>query len=152
MNTTVIGTVAILIILVGFIFMKKYTEQPTSTSGENAEMNSSFEISPEALVQKIEKQEDIILLDVRTKDEYADVHLENAHLLPVQELSQESLAQIGLGNDMKDAEIIIYCRSGNRSKMAYDTMESLGYTNIKSLTGGMTYWQSRGYSHTEQNN
>jgi len=90
-----------------------------------------------------------ILLDVRTPEEYAEIHLENALLLPVQELSQESLASIGLGADMKDKEIIIYCRSGSRSQTAYNIMESLGYTNIKSVAGGMIHWEEDRYPLTE---
>ncbi|MEX0931074.1 MAG: DUF1573 domain-containing protein, partial [Candidatus Paceibacterota bacterium] len=81
--------------------------------------------------------------------EYEEVHLENALLLPVQELSAQSLADIGLGEDAKDKEIIIYCRSGARSKTAYDIMKSLGYTNIKSVSGGMIHWEEDNYPFTE---
>jgi rhodanese-related sulfurtransferase len=94
-------------------------------------------------------EDDVVLLDVRTKEEYEEVHLENAVLLPVQELSQGTLARIGLGEEAKNKEIIIYCRSGARSKTAYDIMKSLGYTNIKSIGGGMIHWQEDGYPLTE---
>jgi rhodanese-related sulfurtransferase len=86
---------------------------------------------------------------VRTLEEYKKVHLENALLLPVEELSQETLNQIGLGGDAKDKEIIIYCRSGGRSKIAYNIMDSLGYTNIKSSAGGMIHWEEDNYPFTE---
>jgi len=107
------------------------------------------EIYPGDVVKKIQNGEDIILLDVRTPEEYAEVHLENALLLPVQELSEESLASIGLGEETKDKEIIIYCRSGARSQTAYNIMDSLGYTNIKSVAGGMIHWEEDGYPFTE---
>ena len=68
----------------------------------------------------------------------------------MQELSQESLAGIGLGEDAKNKEIIIYCRSGARSKTAYDIMKSLGYTNIKSVSGGMIHWEEDKYPFTEK--
>jgi hypothetical protein len=67
----------------------------------------------------------------------------------VEELSQDTLNQIGLGEDSKDKEIIIYCRSGARSKIAYDVMSSLGYTNIKSVAGGMIHWQEDNYPFME---
>ena len=102
---------------------------------------ADFEIYPGDVVKKIQNNEDVILLDVRTLEEYQETHLENSLLLPVQELSQQALNKIGLGEDMKDKEIIIYCRSGNRSKTAYDIMDSLGYTNIKSVSGGMVHWE-----------
>jgi len=110
---------------------------------------AAYEIYPGDLAEKITNNEDIILLDVRTPEEYEEVHLENALLLPVQELSQQSLAKVGLGDDSKDKEIYLYCRSGARSKTAYDIMSSLGYTNIKSVAGGMVHWEEDEYPHTE---
>jgi len=109
----------------------------------------SYEIYPGDVVDKIKNKENIVLLDVRTSEEYRENHLENALLLPVQELSPQSLANIGLGEDAKDKEIVIYCRSGARSKTAYDIMKSLGYTNIKSIAGGMVHWEEDGYPFTE---
>jgi len=109
----------------------------------------SYEIYPGDVADKIADKEDIILLDVRTLEEYEAVHLKNALLLPVQELSQQSLTAIGLGEDMKDKEIILYCRSGARSKTAYNIMTSLGYTNIKSVGGGMIHWEEDNYPFTE---
>jgi len=117
-------------------------------SDHNDEMNS-YEISPGDVASKIQNNEDIILLDVRTPEEYAEVHLENALLLPVGELSANTLAGIDLGENAKSKEIIIYCRSGARSKQAYDVMKSLGYTNIKSVAGGMVHWQEDNYPFTE---
>lgn len=109
-----------------------------------------YEIYPGDVVKKIENNESIILLDVRTPEEYQEAHLQKALLLPVQELSQKSLAKIGLGEGAKNKEIIIYCRSGARSKTAYDIMKSLGYTNIKSVAGGMIHWEEDNYPFTEK--
>ncbi len=113
------------------------------------EMVEEYEIYPGDAADKIKNKEDIILLDVRTPEEYEEIHLENALLLPVQQLSAQSLAGIGLGENAKDKEIIIYCRSGARSKTAYDIMKSLGYTNIKSVAGGMVHWEEDNYPFTE---
>ncbi len=110
---------------------------------------AGYEIYPGDVVEKIEQTEDVVLLDVRTLEEYEEVHLKNALLLPVQELSQQSLNEIDLGENAKDKEIIIYCRSGARSKTAYDIMKSLGYTNIKSVAGGMIHWEEDNYPFTE---
>lgn len=109
----------------------------------------SYEIYPGDVAEMMKNGKDIILLDVRTPEEYEEVHLKGATLLPVQQLSQQSLNEIGLGEDMKDKEIYIYCRSGSRSQTAYNIMESLGYTNIKSVAGGMIHWEEDNYPFTE---
>ncbi len=108
-----------------------------------------YEVHPSEVVSKLDNRDDVVLLDVRTPAEYGEVHLAGATLLPVQELTAEALAAVGLGEEMRDKEIIIYCRSGNRSKTAYDIMKELGYTNIKSVAGGMNAWVTGDYSYTE---
>ena len=110
---------------------------------------NDFEIRPSDVLKKIENKEDILLLDVRTPEEYGEVHLQNSLLVPVEELSQKTLMDAGLGEEMKNKEIIIYCRSGGRSAQAYRIMESLGYTNIKSMAGGMIHWQEDKNPFTE---
>ena len=113
------------------------------------EVIEEHEIYPGDVAEKIKNGEDIVLLDVRTLKEYEEIHLKNALLLPVQELSARTLAEIGLGDSAKNKEIIIYCKSGARSKTAYDIMNSLGYTNIKSVAGGMIHWEEDNYPFTE---
>lgn len=150
-NTIVLILIGILAIIgVGYFFTID-TNRTAMMDQEHHEdeMVESYEIYPGDVADKIKNKEDIILLDVRTPEEYEEVHLENALLLPVQELSAKSLASIGLGEGAKDKEIIIYCRSGARSKTAYDIMKSLGYTNIKSVSGGMIHWEEDNYPFTE---
>lgn len=125
------------------------TKEDTHEVAEHSDNLESHEVSPAAVVQRVQANEGAILLDVRTLEEYEELHLENALLLPVQELSAETLADIGLGADAKDKEIVLYCRSGARSKTAYDIMTSLGYTNIVSVAGGMVHWEEDGYPLTE---
>ena len=151
--------IAAALILGGFFYMQR----PSSTEhmdedemhiGEDGhhdddDVVEAYEIYPGDLVDKIKDKEDIILLDVRTEEEYAEVHLENALLLPVQELAQSTLDEMGLGQDAKDKEIYVYCRSGSRSQTAYNILSSLGYTNVKSVAGGMIHWQEDEYPFTE---
>lgn len=149
MHTTYIIIGVIVLILGGLFYMKKNTEHALPVTEKNMETEISYEISPEDVIIKINNQEPVTLLDVRTEGEYAQLHLKNSLLIPVQTLTAESLANIGLGADAKNKEIILYCHSGNRSKVAYDIMKSLGYTNVKSIAGGMANWQSHGYPYTE---
>ncbi len=77
------------------------------------------------------------LLDVREDNERADFNIGGRHL-PLGKLQSMQLDDI---EDWKDDEIIIYCRSGNRSGIAAHLLEQLGYKNVKNLVGGMLDWQ-----------
>ena len=140
-----------LIVVALIVFVVFYTQSSDNEVDDHRinEGVAAHEIHPGDVAEKIEKGEDFILLDVRTPEEYEEIHLKDALLLPVQKLSQATLNEIGLGEDAKDKEIILYCRSGNRSETAYNIMSSLGYTNIKSSAGGMIHWQEDNYPYTE---
>lgn len=143
--------IVIIIIGIGYLF-NRTTDNNYAILGEdhrNDERVESYEIYPGDVAEKIKNNEDFVLLDVRTPEEYKKNHLKNSILLPIQELSQDSLNEIGLGEEMKNKEIIIYCRSGSRSKNAYDVMNSLGYINIKSVAGGMIHWEEDNYPFIE---
>lgn len=81
------------------------------------------------------------ILDVRTEGEYLQGHLENSFLLPVQILENE----IGLIEKYKDQDILIYCRSGNRSTVASKILLDAGFTNVYNLRYGISGWESDGY-------
>jgi len=147
-NKYIIGLIAVIIIALIVTFATKADNQPIEESHEDAP-TAVYEIYPGDVADRITEGENIILLDVRTTEEHAEIHLENSLLLPVDEISQATLNKIGLGEDSKDKEIILYCRSGNRSQRAYDLMTALGYTNLSSVQGGMVHWQEDNYPHTE---
>ena len=81
------------------------------------------------------------ILDVRTEGEYKEGHLEDAFLLPVQILEKE-IAQIAA---YKNEDILIYCRSGNRSTVASKILLDAGFTNVYNLRYGISGWGSDGY-------
>lgn len=141
-----LGVVAVIFVL---IFIRDNNPKQSQVAQHEDGPVENYEIYPADVVKKIENEEDFILLDVRTPEEYEEIHLENALLLPVGQMSQATLADVGLGEHAKDKEIIIYCRSGARSQQAYELMSSLGYTNIKSIAGGMVHWQEDSYPFTE---
>lgn len=153
MNQKTIGVLGIgIIIIVGALFYFSHDSMMSSEKKETHAHNdnlASHEISPGDVVKKVKANEDMVLLDVRTLEEYENIHLKEALLLPVQKLSQETLTNIGLGENAKNKEIILYCRSGARSQTAFNIMESLGYTNIKSVAGGIVHWQEDQYPLTE---
>jgi len=78
---------------------------------------------------------DVIILDVRTQEEYDSGHIENAVLLPVTEISDKSKDIL----TDKDAKILVYCRSGNRSANAVKNLIEMGYTDVYDF-GGINSW------------
>lgn len=95
-------------------------------------------VSYEELQQKLTDKAPIVLLDVRTQEEFNNGHIPGALLLPYDEIDQKAVQLL----PEKEKEIIIYCRSGRRSAIAKDSLEALGYTNVKDF-GGMNRWQGK---------
>lgn len=94
------------------------------------------EIAPTELKDRLAHGEHPILLDVRQPEEHADEHIPGSILIPLGELP-ERLDEI---MQHKDDEIIVYCRSGNRSGQACMFLNMSGFTNTKNLRGGMLSW------------
>lgn len=70
--------------------------------------------------KEIMQEKEHVIIDVRTKEEYAESHIKNAINIPYDEINKDS-------NIDKDKVVFVYCRSGARSKKAYDTLKELGY-------------------------
>jgi rhodanese-related sulfurtransferase len=87
----------------------------------------------------IEDKPDIVILDVRTMSEYEDSHIENAINIPVQELSDR------LNELSKDDELLVYCRTGNRSSQAVGILKDAGFTKTYHMNAGITGWIKAGY-------
>jgi molybdopterin/thiamine biosynthesis adenylyltransferase len=85
----------------------------------------------------------IVLVDVRESTEWDAGHIPGAKHVPRGYL--ESRIEGAVGAD-RDQEIVVYCASGQRSALAVNTLKTeLGFTNVKSMTGGITLWKDRGY-------
>lgn len=82
------------------------------------------------------------LLDVREDNERAEFNIGGIHI-PIIQIQGMQLDDIEEWD--KNDEIIIYCRSGNRSGMATHILKSLGYTNVKNLLGGMIDWNNKNF-------
>lgn len=94
-------------------------------------------ISPKELKTKLENKEDLVLVDVRTPQEFnGDLgHIDGAILMPVQTLA-DSVKSL---EKYKDKTIVVYCRSGNRSQMGTQILLQNGFNAIN-MTGGMKEW------------
>ena len=105
-------------------------------AGCTAESTENYrQISQAEAAKLMKSQENYIVLDVRTKKEYDDGHIPDAVNLPNEEISRDNLSLLPDKNQM----ILVYCRSGNRSKQASQKLADLGYTNILEF-GGINTW------------
>ena len=96
-------------------------------------------ITVEELRSRLENGETLHLLDVREDYERTEFNIGGNHLA----LGKVQTMQFDDIEDWKDEEVIIYCRSGNRSGIACLFMEQVGYKNAVNLTGGMLAWQEK---------
>ncbi len=96
-------------------------------------------ITVEELKARLDAGEQINLVDVREDHERAEFHIGGLH----HKLGQIQMMDVGELEDKKEEEIIIYCRSGNRSGQACLILETIGYKNVANLTGGMLAWQEK---------
>ena len=105
-------------------------------TASNASSESTYQqISQEEAKEMMDTQ-DVIILDVREQDEYDSGHIPGAVLLPVGTIDEETAAEV---IPEKDSTVLVYCRSGNRSKTASSALAELGYTNIYEF-GGINTW------------
>ena len=97
-----------------------------------------MEITPKETLDMMTDEN--IILDVRTKEEYDDGHIATAKLLPLNDILSGNLEIIA----DKNQKIIVYCRSGSRSRQAADALLEAGYTQIYDL-GGIINWPYETY-------
>ena len=105
------------------------------TENLEASKNSYTQISMEEAVKMMEEESDYIILDVRRPDEFAEKHIPNAINVPNETIGKDEIPEL----PNKERLILVYCRSGNRSKQASEKLVKLGYTNIYEF-GGINDW------------
>lgn len=106
----------------------------TGCGGSTAD-NSYQQITQEEAKEMMDTQE-VIVLDVREQNEYDSGHIPGAVLLPVGTIDEDTATAV---IPEKDSTVLVYCRSGNRSKTASSALAELGYTNIYEF-GGINTW------------
>ena len=107
-------------------------------AGCNAEPEpeaSYRQIGMQEAVTMMEEETDYIILDVRTAEEFAAGHIPDAINIPNEVIGTTEIPEL----PQKDQLILVYCRSGNRSKQASEKLVALGYTNIVEF-GGINSW------------
>lgn len=129
-NSSGMLILTVIIILALFASCSESTASNIET-GEEGYMS----ISAEEAKKIIDSQTDYVILDVRTAEEFDEGHIENALLIPDYEIDERAGDEL----DDKTQLILVYCRSGRRSKLAAEKLANLGYTNVKEF-GGIIDW------------
>ena len=110
-----------------------------------AESEASYrQVSMDEAIAMMEEENDYIILDVRTPEEFAEKHIPDAINIPNETIGTEEIPEL----PDKAQLILVYCRSGNRSKQASEKLVSLGYTNIVEF-GGINDWPGETVSGNE---
>ena len=122
------------------------SSNPSSASENNETIVSSTykQISQDEAKNMTEENPDIVIVDVRQQDEYDAGHIPNAILIPNESISTEKISELP---DL-DQAILIYCRSGRRSKEAAQKLSDIGYNNIYEF-GGILDWTGEVVTETE---
>ena len=94
------------------------------------------QISQEEAKTIMSTNQNAVVLDVRTQEEYDSGHIKGAVLLPVDAITEESAGEV---IPTKDTQVLVYCRSGNRSVTASKALAQLGYTEVYEF-GGINTW------------
>ena len=97
-------------------------------------MGAEFENVSADKAKEMIDEEKVIVLDVRTSEEYNSGHIPGSELIPLQVIE-------GMSADLeKDKSYLVVCRSGNRSQQAAEILASKGFKNVYNMTGGMNEW------------
>ena len=108
----------------------------TACDVENGKASTYEQITAEQAKTIMDTEKDYVIIDARTEEEFAEGHIENAILIPEYEIAERAEKELS----DKEQLILVYCRSGRRSKIASEELVKLGYTNVKEF-GGIIDWQ-----------
>lgn len=111
------------------------TGRDTKSAQEDTMETEYKKITAEEAKERMDKDDKIIILDVRTEEEYREGHIPGAIVIPNETISSEPLKELP---DL-DQEILVYCRSGNRSAQAAKKLIEAGYTQVYDF-GGINDW------------
>lgn len=109
--------------------------------GTSSSKSSYQQLSMDEAIAQMAEEENYILLDVRTIEEYDDAHIPGAINIANESIGKDEISELS----DKHQRIYVYCRSGNRSRQASEKLVKLGYTNIVEIGGILDY-----HGETEQ--
>lgn len=131
----------VIIVLFVIVFtMTGCSEKAVETIEQQGNKQNSIqggyqEMKQDEAKRNLEEDKNILLVDVRTPQEYAEVHIPGSILIPLDTIKKDAEKKL----TDKGATIYVYCRSGNRSGQGARILADLGYTNVYNI-GGITTW------------
>ena len=136
MNKKIILTVTVIILTAAVLAgcIQKTNKEQTEATQVN--IGTYYQISQDEAKRIMDEERDYIIVDAREQSEYDEGHIQGAIVIPYTEIEQK--AEELLPN--KTQLILVYCRSGRRSKIAAQSLANMGYTNVKEF-GGIIDWQ-----------
>jgi len=128
--------IVLLLLAVSFIifYLVGCSKNTAKTDGDKS--GGYQKIAPVVVKERLDKGEKLIIVDVRTKEEYDSGHIANSLLIPYDEIEKKAPALL----TDKNAAIIVYCRTGRRSEIAAKALIGMGYTNVADM-GGISDWK-----------
>lgn len=103
-------------------------------------MSDGWQISPESVRERLDDDTGgMVLVDCRTEDEFQRDHIASARLLPMQELSLRAQEL----DECRDCDVVVYCRTGHRSRIVARYLVLRGFSNVLSMAGGLHAWVER---------
>ena len=131
-----IGMALTFVLCLVIIGCGRKSEADNNVIDNKDEENSYKSISMSEAEDMMKNEKDYIILDVRTVEEYNEGHIPNAINVANETIGEDEIAEL----PDKDQLIMVYCRSGRRSKLAASKLVKLGYTNIVEI-GGIIDWK-----------
>jgi rhodanese-related sulfurtransferase len=130
----IVGVVSFIIVILAVLIFYRFA------TGMESQAGLSPEISPQEAHQKY--LQGAFLLDVREQEEWDEYHVPNTTHIPLGELGQR-LAELP-----RDKEIVVVCRTGNRSQEGRDILLNAGFKQVTSMTGGVSQWETLNFPIT----
>ena len=127
------GVIGLLVVIVGAVFLMNQDSTPQSPALASLPAEISVDEAYELY------QEGVFFLDVRTQEEWDEYHAPNSTLIPLDQLASR------IDELPQDEQIVVVCRSGNRSEVGRDTLLTAGFEDVTSMAGGLSTWRSAGY-------
>jgi rhodanese-related sulfurtransferase len=134
MNRKQLSGLTLGVVLALSVLILVYSQQPLTPT-----MIPYEEVTVAEAQVLLDENAALVVVDVRTPDEYASGHIEGAILIPVNELADR------LDDLSPEDELLIYCRTGNRSTTAMNILAANGFTQLFHMHEGITAWTAAGY-------
>ena len=125
----ILGAAAILLVLAGAFILPQLMPAQEAALAREVSVAQAHQM----------RDEGVFVLDVRQPEEWEEIHIPGATLIPLDQL------QTRLSEVPQDQPVLVYCRSGNRSQEGRDILLAAGIEQVTSMTGGIREWAAAGY-------